>query len=162
MRTMGIILYKHNLQAYQSLKLVLEQSGRACVVHPTGTGKSYIGFKLCEDYPDKKFCWLSPSEYIYRTQIENLNKDHGYEKGDDPFSNIHFCTYAKLSYLSKADLAAIAPDYIILDEFHRCGAEVWGTGVQRLLAMYPDAKLVGLSATAIRYLDNQRDIYNNF
>ena len=50
------------------------------------------------------------------------------------------------------------PDFIILDEFHRCGAKEWGAGVQRVLNMYPDAMLVGFSATNIRYLDNQRDM----
>ena len=31
-------------------------------------------------------------------------------------------------------------------------------GVDRLLALYPKVKLLGLSATHIRYLDNQRDV----
>ena len=56
------------------------------------------------------------------------------------------------------ELAEICPDYIIQDEFHRIGAEKWGEGVQKLLKLYPDAKLLGLSATNIRYLDNQRDM----
>ncbi|MCR5825931.1 MAG: Helicase associated domain protein, partial [Oscillospiraceae bacterium] len=47
---------------------------------------------------------------------------------------------------------------IIIDEFHRCGAEQWGQGVQNLIAAHPKAKLLGLSATNIRYLDNQRDM----
>ena len=33
-----------------------------------------------------------------------------------------------------------------------------GAGVQRLLAMYSHSKVLGLSATAIRYLDNQRNM----
>ena len=196
---MGIVLYKHNLEAYRKLLPMLESTGKACIVHPTGTGKSFIGFKLCEDHPDKRVCWLSPSEYIFHTQIENLYKKNGItdvvlsdradrEPESDttivndsigtvdtqnhnnkenkagkcsmtcPYGNLSFYTYAKLSYMTVSELEAIAPDYIILDEFHRCGAEVWGTGVQRLLSMYPEAKLVGLSATAIRYLDNQRDM----
>ena len=51
---------------------MLETTGKAAIIHPTGTGKSFIGFKLCEDFPDKKICWLSPSEYIFRTLLENL------------------------------------------------------------------------------------------
>ena len=56
------------------------------------------------------------------------------------------------------ELKEICPDYIILDEFHRCGAKVWGQGVQNLLSMYPGVPVLGLSATAIRYLDDQRDM----
>ena len=51
--------------------------------------------------------------------------------------------------MSETELSGIRPDYIILDEFHRCGAEMWGKGVQSLLKMYPDVPALGLSATSI-------------
>ena len=60
--------------------------------------------------------------------------------------------------MSEEELAAIQPDFIVFDEFHRYGAEMWGTGVQTLLSAYPHVPVLGLSATAIRYLDNQRDM----
>lgn len=50
------------------------------------------------------------------------------------------------------------PDCVILDEFHRAGAEQWGLAVQRLLMIYGDKKLLGFTATNIRYLDRQRDM----
>ena len=43
---MGIELYRHNLEAYNSAVLMLEETGEACIVHPTGTGKSSISFLL--------------------------------------------------------------------------------------------------------------------
>ena len=147
-------MFEHNQAAFDSVLDMLAETGKAAVVHPTGTGKSYIGFKLCEQFPDKKVCWLSPSEYIFNTQLENLKKD---SDGWQP-ENILFFTYAKLMLLSGSELEELKPDYIILDEFHRCGAEMWGEGVERLLKMYPDTPLLGLSATAIRYLDNQRNM----
>ena len=151
---MGIVLYKHNFEAYRKALSMLDKCGKAAIIHPTGTGKSMIGFKLAEDNRDKNICWLSPSEYIYRTQIDNLkNSCEDYEP-----DNISFFTYAKLSNLTGNELESIKPDYIVLDEFHRCGAEVWGTGVEKLLSCYPDVPLLGLSATAIRYLDNCRDM----
>ncbi len=149
-----IDLFEHNLEAYESAISMLRDIGKAAVIHPTGTGKSFIGFKLCEDNPEKIICWLSPSEYIFRTQIENLKEaSSGYEP-----ENIKFFTYAKLMNLTDAELGEINPDFIILDEFHRCGAEFWGQGVQHLLNMYPEIPILGLSATAVRYLDNQRDM----
>lgn len=150
---MSIALFSHNQIAYKSACQMLELCGKAAVIHPTGTGKSFIGFKLCEDKSEEKICWLSPSEYIFKTQIENLKKAGGTEP-----KNICFYTYAKLMLMSEEELSTILPNYIVLDEFHRCGAEMWGEGVQRLLALYPNAKVLGLSATAIRYLDNQRDM----
>lgn len=72
--------------------------------------------------------------------------------------NIAFFTYAKLMNMSNEEITAIQPDYIILDEFHRCGAEIWSLGVKSLIALYSNVPILGLSATAIRYLDNQRDM----
>lgn len=101
----------------------------------------------------KKICWLSPGEYIFKTQCENLTAT-----GSAVPNNIAFFTYAKLMLMTDAELGEIKPDYIILDEFHRCGAEMWGKGVKNLLDKYPNASVLGLSATAIRYLDNRRDM----
>ena len=151
---MSISLYEHNQAAYDAALDMLAEKRKAAVVHPTGTGKSYIAFKLCEQFPDKSICWLSPSEYIYKTQLENLKED---SEGWQP-ENVTFFTYAKLMLMTDEKLKEIKPDYIILDEFHRCGAEMWGDGVKRLLTMHPDTPILGLSATAIRYLDNQRDM----
>ena len=44
------------------------------------------------------------------------------------------------------------------DEFHRGGAAFWGARLRRFQNMYPKVPTLGLSATAIRYLDNQRDM----
>lgn len=151
---MGISLFKHNEDAYKSVIAQLQKSGKAAVIHPTGTGKSFIGFKLCEDNPDKTVCWLSPSQYIFSTQLENLKSvTDGYAP-----QNIRFYTYAKLMNMTSEEIDEIKPDYIVLDEFHRCGADMWGQGVDRLINRYPDVPMLGLSATAIRYLDNQRDM----
>jgi len=89
-------LYAHNRQACELAVELLDRTGKAAVIHRTGTGKSFVGFQLCLDHPDQKICWLSPSEYIYKTQIENLSL---LNNGHVP-SNIVFITYAKLMLLS--------------------------------------------------------------
>ena len=145
---MGIQLFKHNEEAYKAVVTMLEEEGKAAVIHPTGTGKSLIAFKLACDYPSNHFLWLSPSEYIYKTQLENLGME---------FPNIQYLSYSRLMK-SEDSVEDLHPDYIILDEFHRCGAREWGRSVRKLLHTYPEAKLLGLSATNIRYLDNQRNM----
>ena len=40
---MSITLYKHNMDAYNSVMAMLDSVGKAAVIHPTGTGKSFIG-----------------------------------------------------------------------------------------------------------------------
>lgn len=150
-----IELFEYNRIAYESAVTMLRETGKAAVIHPTGTGKSFIGFRLCEDNPGKTVCWLSPSEYVYRTQCENLKTASA---GGCSLENIRFYTYARLMLMTEAELAMIRPDYIILDEFHRVGAEAWGRGVARLLSCFPAVPVLGLSATNIRYLDNQRNM----
>ena len=150
---MRISLFEHNQTAYEKAIAMLAEVGKAAIIHPTGTGKSFIGFKLCEEHPGKLVCWLSPSEYIFKTQMENLSAT-----GADVPKNIVFFTYAKLMLMDASEINEIHPSYIILDEFHRCGAEMWGKGVQTLLNSYPDVPILGLSATNIRYLDNQRNM----
>ena len=150
---MSISLFEHNEKAYQALAALLARKGRGAIIHPTGTGKSFIAFKLCAEHPQKQCLWLAPSEHIFQLQQENLR-----HAGAEVPPNIKFLTYAKLTYLEEAEIAALAADYIILDEFHRCGARVWGQGVAALLASHKQAQVVGLSATPIRYLDQQRDV----
>ena len=150
---MAISLFPHNQTAYDSLLAMLESEQKVCVVHPTGTGKSFIGFKYCEDHPAESVLWLSPSEYIIKTQCENLTATGATVPG-----NIKFLTYAKLSIMTEEQLDELAVDTIIEDEFHRTGAPTWGDGLKRLMKRRPNARHIGLSATNIRYLDNQRDI----
>ena len=154
---MALRLFAHNEKAYYAAIRMMEQYGKAAIIHPTGTGKSYIAFQLIEDNPEKVVIWLSPSEYIFKTQLESLKKNDP----DFPLANVHFYTYAKLMCCTQAQLDEIAaqkPAYIILDEFHRAGAECWGESTVALLKLCPNAKLLGLTATNIRYLDNNRDI----
>ena len=90
---MSIHLYKHNEDAYRAVETMLEEKQMAAVIHPTGTGKSMIAFKLVEQHPHKHFLWLSPSEYIYKTQLENI---------DTQFSNIEYMSYSRLMKCEKA------------------------------------------------------------
>ena len=152
---MALRLFTHNEKAYHAAIRMMEQYGKAPVVHPTGTGKSCIAFKLIEDNPEKVVIWLSPSEYIFKTQLESLKKNDP----DFPLANVHFYTYAKLICCTQAQLEEIAaqePAYIILNESHRAGAECCGESTVALLKLCPKAKLLGLTATNIRYLDNNR------
>ena len=147
------LLFPHNQTAYEAAIAMLEETGKACIIHPTGTGKSFIGFQLTADNPDKKILWLSPSEYIFRTQFENWQ-----EVGGPELPNLSFLTYAKLMLLSDDELAELKPDDIVIDELHRAGACKWNSAVVKLISLYPKAKLLGLTATNICYLDKQRDM----
>lgn len=150
-----IELFEHTQIAYDALCTMLQENGKAAIIQPIGIGKSFIAFKLVQANPQKQFCWLSPSEHIVQTQLENIRHVSGFEP-----QNIRFLLYTRLMLMAQTDVLDLKPDFIILDEFHRCVVEEWGKGVQNLLSAYPAAGLVGLTAINIRYLDNQRDMVN--
>lgn len=144
-------LYPHNQKAYEALERMLAEHGRACVVHPTGTGKTMIGVKHAEEHPEERILWLSPSDYILAEQQDNLG-------GAFP-ANIEPMTYSMLW----ADVRAGRPvregyGCIVLDEFHRCGAEKWSQGVGELLVANPGCEIIGLSATPVRFSDEGRNM----
>ena len=87
-------LYDHNQIAYDAAVAMLRQTGKACVVHPTGTGKSFIGFKYCADHPEENVLWLAPSAYIYHTQLENWAA-----AGGEALNNITFTCLVKFMFI---------------------------------------------------------------
>lgn len=50
---------------------------------------------------------------------------------------------------------------IICDEMHHLGADNWGE-VFRELATHPEQKILGLTATPIRYLNDNRNMVTEF
>ena len=52
--SMAIRLFEHNQTAYNAAAAIIAKTSKAAVMHPTGIGKSLIGFKLYEDNPDKR------------------------------------------------------------------------------------------------------------
>jgi superfamily II DNA or RNA helicase len=149
---MALELYAHNKTTYQNLTVLFETEKRVACVQPTGTGKSFIILKLIEDHPDSRFVIASPSTYIFG-QIEQYREGSGIEHG-----NLIYVTYTKLSRMQGDEIAGLPCDYIVLDEFHRCGASEWGKGIDVLLGSHRDVKVLGTSATPIRYLDNCRNM----
>ena len=145
----NIELYPHNQKTYENIKEMWKTTNRVAAIQATGTGKSYLILKCLSDVLDEHKIVLAPSSYI----LEQLVK----EAGED-ISNTVLMTYADLSFDTEEKIKGFNPTLICLDEFHRCGAEQWGLGVQKLLEMYPDAKVLGTSATHIRFLDNNRDM----
>lgn len=140
-------LFGHNRKAYEAVKNEFSEGvPRTCVVHPTGTGKSYIALRLIEDNPEKPILYVT-SLYINLTtfmgEVDKLNL---------PQNHVEFSLYSSLEKCNGHY------DYIILDEFHRAGAQDWSKGLSLVLNDNPGAFVLGLSATPIRYLDSFRNM----
>lgn len=152
---MPITLMLHNIEAYGKVNEDIEKNNKTAVIQPTGTGKMYIGLKYVEDNKGKKTMYIAPSNAILHDVKKNIFAE-GMTMQD--FPNLKRITYQKLATLSDEEIEKLEADIIIIDEFHHCGAPVWGKGVERLIERNPNAKILGFSATPIRYNDGLRDM----
>lgn len=166
----------HNLKAYKALIKSFKKANRACIVHPTGLGKSYIAYQLIADNPDSTFLVLTSLKKVEEKWREELKAEGIVGDEKDEWSEgieeerrikvenreikikggkvkVHTDIYMNLNSESYHNL-----DYIILDEFHRCGAREWSKQITLLLSNNPQAKVLGLSATPVRSLDGNRDM----
>ena len=137
-------LYSHNKTAYQKVMRAFETTDRTCVVHPTGTGKSYLIAAVSENF--KKVLILGPNTFVL-DQVHSVLKWR--KRG------VEYMTYQTLNLTENPHTDY---DLICLDEFHRTGAPEWGAAVDRLLELNTEAKVFGTTATHIRYLDNERNM----
>jgi superfamily II DNA or RNA helicase len=137
-------LLEHNKTAYRKVTEALQSANRTCVVHPTGTGKSYLIAAVSEGY--KQVLVLGPNTFVL-DQVADVLKWR--KRG------IEYMTYALLMHTENPRTDY---DLICLDEFHRAGAPEWGAAIDRLLALNPQAKVLGTTATPVRWLDDNRDM----
>lgn len=152
---MGIELYKHNKDAYEKIEKMFEQEDKVAIVHATGTGKSFISLKWLYENRNKRCLFLAPT-YEIIDQLEQHIKSQGLSVSD--FPNLKCAIYPNFSRLSTDEINNLHFDNIVLDEFHRCGAQEWGRSINTLLNNNPNAKVLGITATPIRYLDDNRNM----
>ena len=144
-------LHEHNQKTYANIRHMYDEGiQRVAVVQPTGSGKSLLMTKLIEDNPESRFFVLSTSHKINDQFKEKLD--------EEMLKRIDFNIYCNMPNMKKEDMEVLQSDYILLDEMHRALAKEWSKGIKILLEMYPEAKVLGLSATPIRYLDKCRNV----
>ena len=146
-------LHEHNQKTYENIcRMSDEGIGRVAIVQPTGSGKSLLMAKLIEDNSDSRFFVLSTSHKIndqFKTKLDERT-----------LKRVDFNIYCNMPNMNEETMKNLQPDYILLDEMHRALAKEWSKGINVLLEMYPNTKVLGLSATPIRYLDRCRNVVN--
>ena len=144
-------LHEHNQRTYENIcRMYNEGIQRIAVVQPTGSGKSLLMAKLIEDNPNSRFFVLSTSHKINEQFKEKLD--------EKTLERIECNIYCNMPNMKQEIMESLQPDYVFLDEMHRALAKEWSKGIMCLLEMYPNVKVLGLSATPIRYLDRCRNV----
>ena len=146
-------LHEHNREAYQKvMQHFNEGHQKACVVHATGTGKSYI-INAVSDHFERVL--IMTTNMFTIDQVRDTIKAESPERITEPTYMIY---QGLLQHMKGSVDYNNQFDLIALDEFHHTGAELWGEAVKWIIEQNPDAKVLGTSATAIRHSDGGRDM----
>lgn len=135
----------------------LEKNGKCALVRCTGFGKTWMLAYITAMF--KKVLFLYPAKVIKDTAqgvVESVSEEIYKDEikscfGDFDFRNIDFMTYKKLSMMGKKDIKTL-PDYdlVIMDECHKCGANLTKRNIKKIMELKPFAKYVGATATPNR------------
>lgn len=140
-----IELLEHNKETYKRLCDVLEDNNKCALVQATGTGKSYIAGKYIEEHANTALI-LVPTNAI-ADAWSDLSR--GTEK------EVEIITYQAFA---REPHNFLDYDLVIADEMHHLGSDVWGKKFVETYLQSENHKIIGLTATEIRYLDNSRDM----
>lgn len=158
-------LYPHNQQAYNETLELFKNYNKVAIVQATGAGKGFLAAEfILNAFKGKNILIVAPTTDI----LMNYEKSLGIEKSD----NIKTITYSGLMSLYEKKYETSDSvykklsswvDFLIVDEFHRVGAPKWGDAVIDLISIIEtnnirNRRILGLTATPIRFLDNSRDM----
>ena len=174
------ILYPHNQVAYIKLIDAIKADGKGCAINATGTGKMFLALKWLKDSINlnEPFVYIAPTNVILNRFVDliidtffpkeatklkkkSLEDEIAYLEKNLGL-NLHLYTYAKINRMTEDEMKEVRAKRIVLDEFHRCGADKWGKSVQRFLELNSDAEIMGLSATPIRPSDGKNMVEEMF
>lgn len=143
---MNINLPEHNQPVYAELLHTMTCRNKCALCAATGTGKSYITAKYIQEMDIEQDTLIlgpsRPSLKIWKSLLPEASH----------------MTYQGMMY-NRPDLSRYK--IIICDEMHHLGADEWGKAFSELTAGY-SGKLLGLTATPIRFLDKHRNIADEF
>lgn len=137
-----ISLEKHRLLTVTNIMNLFKTNDRVACVRYTGYGKSYYVLRgLMQRESDKKFLILVPTVSLV-SQYTKTFRDF----------MVEITTYQSLLRRTSDELLALYGDvdYIVCDECHHLGDNIWGVGVNKLIAVLDGVKILGLTATPIR------------
>ena len=158
-----IELFPHNEKGYEELVNSLKNNNFSFIERATGTGKSFILIKyMAEHMANKRVLFITLHDSMFKQLTERDMPSLGTSK--DIYEKLDCILYSSIGKHS-ANWYYENYDCIIFDEAHHCGAPKWGMTVRELRDLIKnseDKKMIGATATGIRYLDNYMDVANEY
>jgi DNA repair protein RadD len=133
------------------VRVFLRQHRSVLLVQPTGAGKGTLATHVVNTAVSRGYrvLFLVNRRTLVRDMSHRLDKlgiDHGIIMGDDPRRRPELSTHiASIDTLHRREEIPEA-HLLILDEAHFCVTDTWS----RVIARYPEAKILGMTATPTR------------
>jgi len=128
----------------------------ATIILPTGAGKSFVTALCLSNVPDKKILWVAHrEELISQAQdtleevIENRIIDREMAEYKASYQADIIVGSVQTLARKRKHLDKFIPDIIVVDEYHHRSEK--NVTYQGLLERFPEAKVVGLTATPWRF-----------
>ena len=183
--TSNINLRDYQKLAVDRVDEIFENKNFAGVVLPTGAGKSFVAVTEMLKYKDQNIIYYAPNREILRQLQKHILKhvlnlsvipeseelyytDHYdkipegfiFQKDIDDmikaaFPQLNMYCYQGLTTKEEEFFETCNAGLIVLDEVHRTGAQEWKEKINVLIKNNPRAKILGITATPIRDVDNQ-------
>lgn len=183
--TSNINLRDYQQLAVDRANEIFETKNFAGVVLPTGAGKSFVAITEMLKYKDQNIIYYAPNREILRQLQKHILKhvlnisvipesqelyylEHSDRIPDGfifqsdieemikaAFPQLNMCCYQGLTTKEEEFFKTRNAGLIVLDEVHRTGAQEWNEKIKVLIKNNPNAKILGITATPIRDVDNQ-------
>ena len=158
-----IQLRNYQQEAVNNIDEIFTTKDFASVLLPTGAGKSFVALTEMLKHQNEPMLYLAPQNEIIEQMKDNIlhyvlgKKDSLDRDGDiqNAFPNLKFETYPGLKAKRASGILKDKYKFVVLDELHRTGAKEWEKYVDKIIENQDDAKILGITATPTRDVDDR-------
>ena len=133
----------------------------ATIILPTGSGKTIVACLCLNELKNKKILWVAHRRELIDQALTSLSKIIDWTKNIQKDISKYKATSdadivvgsIQTLYRNRNNLDKFIPDYIVIDEYHHFSEK--NKTYSGLLKKYPNAKVIGLTATPFRFVGDE-------
>lgn len=174
----AIVLRDYQADTDENIDNIHKERRFAGCVLPTGGGKSFVSMTQMIKHSKENIIYVAPritilAQFKYhiiknvlnielvseveraknipsKSRRERLTLEEAEERIKEIFPHLKMMCYQTLATMSDEEIKALNPDYIILDEAHRAGANTYYPKVKALIEANNKSKILAITATPER------------
>jgi superfamily II DNA or RNA helicase len=127
-----------------------ERHRSVCYQAPTGSGKTVVGAEFIARQPDDRIVVVGHRDEIiqqFSAALTRVRIEHGIIQPGYPATKDRVQVASIMTLVRRLDQFTPPPTLLVYDEGHHAAAPTW----QKITAAFPDADILGLTATPRRY-----------